>query len=305
MTWLRQYIREVLLTESIDAKINGQISKLVSIDGLIDIKITGGIEVSARRYDNTNHELGEVFALHSGGKTGPCNNALIIGGSGWGDLVRAKEGLGPLMYDICMEATTFLGKDGLGPDYTSVSDDAAAVWDYYLNNRPDIIVKQRDITQSPRTPELTDDCTQDDGFRAAAKRFPGGAKAAYGTDPEYAEWDKSKDHPRNPSGNLSKEFVEYWFDPSNSLTKTYHKVGTPVIEKLRSDLRLTPRAAKSVQMPYSQEEMQKVWDNSWGQAYPGDHQRIPWISGIWKNLAGFDQTLLKKKHPNAPWERFS
>jgi hypothetical protein len=304
---LRKYIRALLLTESIDSKILSQFNKLVGMDALVDIsKIgSGKIDIEVRRYDTGpqwNHHFGNVYATH-GGAAGPCNNALIVGGptmSGSG--TWAKEGIGPLLYDILMEATYYIGKDGLGPDYESVSDDAYALWNYYLNNRSDITVKQRDITQNPRTPDPADDCTEDGGYRAAAKRFPGGAPAAYGAEPSYPAWDEEKEHPHNPEENFSPEFIEYWFDPANPLSKTYHKNGTPLIEKLRQEKRLTPGGAKTIGMPYNQEEMQEVWDGSWGKAYPSDHEKIPWISGIWRNLYSFDQTLLKELNPDAPWQ---
>ena len=309
MSILREYIRELLLTESIDSKILGQLDKLIEMDGFIGIqKIRGNqLAVEAKVFSRPmwKHDVGYVYALH-GGAAGPCNNALIIGGPTMeGEGTSAQHGIGPLLYDVLMEAASFVGKDGLGPDYEHVSNDAYALWDYYLNNRSDVVAKQRDVTQDPRTPDPADDCTANDGYRAVAKRFPGGAAAAYGSEPSYDKWDKGKQHPKNPEGNFSPEFLDHWFDPANPLTKTYHKKGTPLIGKLRQDLRLLPSAATALGVPYTQEEMQEVWDNSWGNAYPPNHEKIPWISGIWAHTSGFDQTLLKELTPNAPWEKFS
>ena len=128
--------------------------------------------------------------------------------------------------------------------------------------------------------------------------------AAYNGTPSYNEWDDEKQHPKNPKGKFSSEFLEYWFDPKNALTKTYHKEGTPVIDQLRQEKLLTPMGAKSIGIPYSQNEMQEVWDKSWGNLYTGDHIRIPWISNIWSRAAGFDTAHLKKKHPDAPWDKY-
>ena len=209
MNILREYIRELLLTESIDSKILGQLNKLIEMDGFISMQKIGGnkLTVEALVFSRPmwKHGVGYVYALHSG-EAGPCNNALIIGGPTMeGEGTTAQHGLGPLLYDILMEATYFIGKDGLGPDYESVSSDAYAVWDYYLSNRPDIMVKQRDITQDPRTPDPNDDCTEDRGYRAVAKRFPGGVKAALGgEEPWYKEWDDKKEDPANSGGNSGR-----------------------------------------------------------------------------------------------------
>jgi len=311
MKLLREYIRQTLLLESIDSKIASQITKLQSLNGFIKINLTKrqNITVQAHRFDDlknfsfNNGEIGHVFALHEPGKLGPCNNALIIGGSWDGEETYAKEGIGPLLYDLVMELTTLVGKDGLGPDYESVSDDAYSLWAHYLNNRNDIVVKQRDITQSPRTTPKSDDCTEDNGYRAAAKRFPGGAIEAYDSEPTYEDWDNTQDHPKNPGGKFSAEFLDFWFDPTNPLTKTYHKNGTSVLKLLRQEKMLLPAGAKQVGMPYSQDEMQEIWDRTWGNLFTGNHQRIPWISKIWERTAGFDVTVLKERHPDAPWDR--
>jgi len=309
MKHLRQYIRQLLLTESINPKIAKQIDKLKSLDGFIDIKSSGkqantiDVGVMVFNEQHFNPEFGRVFALHKGA-AGNCNGAMIVGGDGWGEGTYAREGLGPLLYDVALEGVTFIDKTGLGPDHTSVSDSAASLWGYYLNNRPDVIVKQRDITQAPRTPEEIDDCTSDDGFRAAAQRFPGGAEAAYGTEPSYAPGDTEKHFPRNPTASFSKEFLDYWFDPTNSLSKTYHKEGTPVINSLRSEYRLFPAGAIFIGQPYSQEEMQQVWDKSYGTAYPKNHVKVPWISNIWKRIYGFDTSLLQELNPDAEWEKY-
>ena len=52
----------------------------------------------------------------------------------------APDGTGPLMYDIAMELA---GDRGIMSDRMNTSDDAARVWEYYLDNRVggDVIVK--------------------------------------------------------------------------------------------------------------------------------------------------------------------
>jgi hypothetical protein len=50
----------------------------------------------------------------------------------------APDGAGPLMYDIAMEIA---GPRGIMSDRMTTTDDAARVWEYYLDNRPDVITK--------------------------------------------------------------------------------------------------------------------------------------------------------------------
>ena len=57
-----------------------------------------------------------------------CANAWTIG------LVHAKQGWGPLIYDIAMSKT----HEGLVPSRTSISSAAAKVWNYYMTRRDDV-----------------------------------------------------------------------------------------------------------------------------------------------------------------------
>jgi hypothetical protein len=58
-----------------------------------------------------------------------CLKAWVVKGS------AAPHGIGPILYDIAMELA---GKNGICADITAVSDEAQGVWNYYLNNRPDV-----------------------------------------------------------------------------------------------------------------------------------------------------------------------
>ena len=49
--------------------------------------------------------------------------------------VKARDGFGPLLYDVALEVA---GESGLMPDEFDVSEDAAAVWKYYDTGRPDV-----------------------------------------------------------------------------------------------------------------------------------------------------------------------
>ena len=63
------------------------------------------------------------------GRNDPYEDVYIIQSS------KAKDGYGPLLYDVALEVA---GKNGLKPDLLDVSDDASAVWKYYDDRRPDV-----------------------------------------------------------------------------------------------------------------------------------------------------------------------
>ena len=71
----------------------------------------------------------------------------------------ATDGYGPMLYDLAMEWATANG-GGLIADRGSVSPSAREVWDYYLNNRSDVIKVQLDDTDNKFTPETEDNCDQ-------------------------------------------------------------------------------------------------------------------------------------------------
>lgn len=64
----------------------------------------------------------------------------------------AKEGYGPLLYDIAMDES-----GGLTPDRYSVSSSAKRVWQYYSNNRSDVEKKPLDDIDNPKTKTPKDD----------------------------------------------------------------------------------------------------------------------------------------------------
>jgi len=63
------------------------------------------------------------------GRNEPYEDVYIIQSS------KAKDGFGPLLYDVALEIA---GKNGLKPDLLDVSDDASAVWKYYDDRREDV-----------------------------------------------------------------------------------------------------------------------------------------------------------------------
>ena len=99
-------------------------------------------------------EIGRIEArMRSVGLQGPCREAFMIGYS------RSQiDGLGPLMYDIVMEAATEIG-GGLISDRFVVSDDAQRVWRKYQDDRPDVDRLQLDSLEDELTPgDEEDNC---------------------------------------------------------------------------------------------------------------------------------------------------
>jgi hypothetical protein len=86
---------------------------------------------------------------------GPCDGAYQVKWS------TATEGWGPLLYDVAIEYATMHG-NGLIADRDMISDDARAVWDYYLGQRKDVDNHQLDDLEDTLTPEIeVDNCAQD------------------------------------------------------------------------------------------------------------------------------------------------
>ena len=152
MNLLREYIRE-LLTESVNPKIMSMIDELEKNGGYAEVFPDRVIlfqptENTPRRwvamvaYDT-------VVGARAGGRCGGAESVV--------QSATAKTGLGPLAYDIAIELT---GGLGMISDRASVSSDALAVWDYYMNNRPDVEVVQLDDQYNSLTPEDEDNCDQ-------------------------------------------------------------------------------------------------------------------------------------------------
>lgn len=88
--------------------------------------------VSLKAGDLDRMEAGiDIFgALHIGrGRNEPYEDVYIVTSS------KAKDGFGPLLYDVALEMA---GKSGLKPDVLDVSDDASAVWKHYDDQREDV-----------------------------------------------------------------------------------------------------------------------------------------------------------------------
>ena len=148
MRILREYIRQLLTESAIDPKIMRMIDKAETYGFQVEISSNSVIIYGpAGEYEDlrakVNFERDTTF--------GPCMGGAYV------TLAKAEGGFGPLAYDVAIEAT-----GGLMSDRTEVSPDAAAVWDYYMNNRPDVKVDQLDILKDYEEEQLTPDDKSDD-----------------------------------------------------------------------------------------------------------------------------------------------
>jgi hypothetical protein len=185
MNLLREYIKEILSESKIHPKIMSMIDRADAANYHVVVKAT-----RVQIFDGSKNEIAIVsWKRPEEDYDGPCLDAAVI------VRTEASEGLGPLAYDIAIEAT-----GGLTSDRMLVSDDAENVWDYYTKKRPDVEIEQLDslgpegtLGLSHLTPERADDdCMQVPAY--------------------YSKKDK-------------------WYD--SSLSKKVGKVGTPVMDELR------------------------------------------------------------------------
>ena len=151
MKQLRQYIRQILLTEGM--KTVEELPDSVTVDCRRDRSADGWwIEFNDPSFDATVWGS-MLIARIPKGKYGNCDNAMRVMS------VRTPHGWGPLLYDIAIEWAT-LKADGLTPDRMAVSRDANNVWDYYMNNRPDVKKTQLDNLEDSFKNGPKDDCEQ-------------------------------------------------------------------------------------------------------------------------------------------------
>jgi hypothetical protein len=87
-----------------------------------------------------------------------------------------KRGLGPLLYDLAMDA---VAPDPLTSDRHAVSSSAKQVWDYYLNNRGDVRYKQLDDPYNTLTPTDRDNYQQRSALRWGGELADSSLSKAY------------------------------------------------------------------------------------------------------------------------------
>ena len=153
MKLLREYIREILTESAVDPKIMSMIDELEKNGGYAEV-LPDRVLLYQPTENNPQHWVAMVAyetpaGARAGGKCGRAGGVVQSS--------TAKTGMGPLAYDVAIEAQEGMG---LISDRASVSSDALAVWDYYMKNRPDVEVVQLDDQYNTLTPEDEDNCDQ-------------------------------------------------------------------------------------------------------------------------------------------------
>ena len=165
MKHLRQYIRQILLTEAAftpedlpdDLKI-----RILDDEELFEIEIVKKTKGYTRdcsgliRSSVYNNVGGEIQTYKISPNTGPgnCLGAYMV------SYAAASDGWGPLLYDIAIELATQKGS-GLIADRESVSADAEGVWRHYMIRRSgEVEALQLDNEDNELTPQDEDNCDQ-------------------------------------------------------------------------------------------------------------------------------------------------
>ena len=160
MRLLREYIREMLLTEAAKG-----IKDLQEFEFVRVIEKDGYVQFSIQYDDNSGEyypPVGAVLIVQRRAPP-PCLKAWMVSHA------FAKGGWGPLLYDIAMEWATEYG-NGMMSDRVSVSSDAYGVWDYYMKNRSDVEVEQLDLPNDSFKNGPQDDCKQSSTFKHLIKQ---------------------------------------------------------------------------------------------------------------------------------------
>lgn len=148
MKLLREYVRELLTESAVHPKIMSMIKKADKLGYKLKLRSTSLIIYDPKTVQMKGKIRFQKLA-GSNWEYGPCGDATMVESS------FAEDGLGPLLYDVLIEAT-----GGLMSDRYSVSPDAVSVWERYMN-RPDIEVTQLDDPENTLTPNDKDNCDQE------------------------------------------------------------------------------------------------------------------------------------------------
>jgi len=193
------------------------------------------------------------------GRNEPYDGVYIIQSS------KAKDGFGPLLYDVALEIA---GERGLKPDLLSVSDDASAVWKYYDDRREDV--------DSKMLVKSIDDFEQVMPGERAQK--PGEnmhlAQAYYKTDKSTTEEliGSNKLIELNPSIGVSKPKARVVPDTPAAPRRSFSKDDLKRFDHLREDILVTIGDEDDLATFEMQPEFQqKIWD--------GDERIRPGVKG--------------------------
>ena len=160
MKQLRQYIRQILLTEAAytTKDLPGDLLvKITDSGALFDIELVNksNQEPSGYNLKGLSKIDGTIRAYRDrdGDGYGNCLGAYMVSYS------EASDGWGPFLYDIAIEFATIKG-NGLIADRNTVSEDAEWIWRYYMTRRNDVSSMQMDTLDNDLTPEDEDNCNQ-------------------------------------------------------------------------------------------------------------------------------------------------
>ena len=161
MKHLREYIRQVLLTEAAKEPkdLPDNISIVINPVRGREVEIYYALAGNAflrPGADDTVYGSISIYDIQSDPDYGNCGGAMMVGRS------YAASGWGPLLYDVAIEWAT-QNAGGLIADRGTVSDEAQRVWSYYERNRNDVTAHQLDDLNNTLTPEDEDNCDQDIG----------------------------------------------------------------------------------------------------------------------------------------------
>ena len=167
MKLLREYVRRLLAeaAKGVDDLITNDAYVTISKD-VDDVIMYYSNRSGKKNYLASDGIVGEVGIVKSSEMgDGDCSGSWQV------DYAEAPKGWGPLLYDVAIEYASLNG-GGLTSDRVGVSEEARRVWDYYMNNRPDVQSHQLDkLVREPLPgPQLTPDTTDDDCKQAASSR---------------------------------------------------------------------------------------------------------------------------------------
>ena len=155
MKHLRQYIRQILLTEGMNTPDMLPDNVVVVIQQKDSMFYR--VYYASKKHPKmpARDPYGKItFFRPNPNYRGNCDEAFVVG------VAAADDGWGPLLYDVAIEQSTMAGK-GLTSDRQTVSDEAQDVWWKYLTKRTDVESHQLDDLANTRTPEEEDNCDQD------------------------------------------------------------------------------------------------------------------------------------------------
>lgn len=198
--------------------------------------------------------------LHIGlGRNEPYDDIYVVQSS------RAKDGFGPLLYDVALEIA---GERGLKPDLLSVSDDASAVWKYYDDHREDVDSKMLVKSIDDFDQVMPDERAEKPGENMHL------AQAYYKTDKSTTEEliGSNKLIELNPSIGVSKSKARAVPDTPAAPRRSFSKDDLKRFDHLREDILVTIGDEDDLATFEMQPEFQqKIWD--------GDERIRPGVKG--------------------------